>query len=43
MISQAKQAGYTIISHGYTNRKGGGLMYIQNSGLNAQKVITISK
>ena len=42
MMSQAKQAGYnTIISHRYTNRKGGGLMYIRISALNIQKVRTI--
>ena len=28
MASQAKNAGYKIISHGHMNRKGGGLMYI---------------
>ena len=43
MTSQAKHVGYTIISHGYMNRKGGRLMYIHKSGLNVQKVRTISK
>ena len=43
MISQAKQAGYTIISHECTNRKGGGQMCIHKSGLKVQKVRKISK
>ena len=32
MISQAKQAGYTTISHGHTNREGERLMFIHKSG-----------
>ena len=43
MTSQATEAGYTIISCKYTNRKGGGLMCIHKSGLNVQKVRTVSK
>ena len=43
MTSQTKKAGYTIISHKHTNRKGGGLMCIHKSGLNIQMVRTISK
>ena len=42
-ISQANHTGDIIISHRCTHRKGGGLMCIQISGLNVQKVRTISK
>ena len=34
MISQTKQARYTIILYGCTNRKLGGLMCVHKSGLN---------
>ena len=43
MTSQAKHVGYTIILHEHMNRKGGGLMCIHKSGLNVQKVRTISR
>ena len=43
MISQAKLAGYAIISHKHTNWKGGVLMCIYKSGCNGKKVRTISK
>ena len=36
MILQAKQAGYTIISHKCAIRKGGRLMCIHKSGFNIQ-------
>ena len=43
MTSQAKQAGYTNISHECTNRKVRGLICIHKSGLNVKEVRTISK
>ena len=43
VISQSKNAGYTIISHERLNRKGGGVMCIYKSGLNVEKVRSITK
>ena len=43
VISQSKNAGYSIISHERLNRKGGGVMCIYKSGLEVEKVRSISK
>ena len=43
VISQSKNAGYTIISHECLNRKGGGVMCIYNSGLKVEKIRSITK
>ena len=43
VISQSKNAGYTIISHEPLNRKGGGVMCIYKSGLKVEKVRSITK
>ena len=37
ITSQAKNTGYTIISHERLNRKGGGLMCIYKKGLKVEK------
>ena len=43
VISQSKNAGYTIISHELLNRKGGGVMCIYKSKLKVEKVRSITK
>ena len=43
VISQSKNAGYTIISHEHLNRKGGGVMCIYKLGLRVEKVRSITK
>ena len=41
IISQAKNAGYTIISHKCSSRKGGELMCIYKTGLKIEKIRSI--
>ena len=43
VISQSKNAGYTIISHECLNRKGGSVMCIYKTGLKVEKVRSITK
>ena len=43
VISQSKNAGYTIISHERLNRKGGGVICIYKSGLKVEKVRSVMK
>ena len=43
VISQSKNAGYTIMLHKHLNRKGAGVMCIYKSALKVEKVRSISK